>query len=197
MAECEAAESEIRHVLITGARGVGKTTILQKACEELEKEGFALHGFYREKVRHFGRGKGYDVVNLNKERAKLSRVDDEGGFLNRHDPNRSGRYLVQVEEFEEFVLPLLHASNTGITVIDEIGKLEAYSRSFHQAVLSRLDDPRSKVFATIPARKGRPIPLVEQVRNRTDVKVFTVTKENRHSILSNVLSVIKKIASEN
>lgn len=197
MAHCGGVESEIRHVLITGARGVGKTTILLKACEELEREGFALHGFYREKVRHFGRGKGYDVVNLNKERAKLSRVDDEGGFLNRHDPNRSGRYLVLVDEFEDFVLPLLHASNTGITVIDEIGKLESYSRGFHQSVLSRLDDPRSKVFATIPAIKGRPIPLVEQVRNRPDVKLFTVDKKNRHEILAEILSAVKKIASEN
>ncbi|GAB1606259.1 cancer-related nucleoside-triphosphatase homolog [Argonauta hians] len=191
MAETVELSPDVRHILITGERDVGKTMILLKTCEELKKLGYKTHGFYREEVRHFGRRKGFDVVSLDGEnRAVLSRVEEEGGILNRHDPNRFGHYIVNVEEFDEFVLPLLHSGNTGITVIDEIGQLESISRGFHQAVISRLDDPRSKVFATIPEVKGRPLAILEQIRARADVKVFTVTKKNHHEILPAVLNAI-------
>ena len=59
-------------------------------------------------------------------------------------------------------------------VIDEIGKMELFSRSFQQTVKELLKHPKVTVFATIPA-PGKANPFVEEIRHRDDVIVFTVS----------------------
>lgn len=54
--------------------GVGKTTLVQKACEALVSSGVGLEGFYTEEVREGGRRVGFDVVTLAGERGHLSRI---------------------------------------------------------------------------------------------------------------------------
>lgn len=58
--------------------GVGKTTLVQKACEALVSSGTAVGGFYTEEVREGGRRVGFDVVTVTGERAQLSRVRYQG-----------------------------------------------------------------------------------------------------------------------
>ncbi|MEQ2174771.1 hypothetical protein GOODEAATRI_011320, partial [Goodea atripinnis] len=53
---------------------VGKTTLVQKACEALVSSGVGLEGFYTEEVREGGRRVGFDVVTLTGERGHLSRI---------------------------------------------------------------------------------------------------------------------------
>ena len=60
-------------------------------------------------------------------------------------------------------------------VIDEIGKMELFSQSFIRAVRQTLDSSSCTVLGTIPIPKGKPLGLVEEVRSRRDVKVFTVS----------------------
>lgn len=197
-----ASLSSARHVLLTGLPGIGKTTLIKKTCEELEKQGYVLHGFITEEVRHFGRRKGFDVVSIDGQlRAPLARIDGHGhdseaGPLNRPDPYRLGQYVVQVESFEQTALPLLHASNTGITVIDEIGKMESISRAFQQAVRSRMDDPRSVVLGTIPVKKGKPVHLLEQIYERKDVRIITVTKKNRDYLMEEIITAVLEATAE-
>lgn len=62
-----------------------------------------------------------------------------------------------------------------VFVIDEIGKMELFSQSFIRAVRQTLDSPSCTVLGTIPIPKGKPLGLVEEVRSRRDVKVFTVS----------------------
>lgn len=54
--------------------GVGKTTLVQKACEALASSGVGLEGFYTEEVRDGGRRVGFDVVTVTGERGRLSRI---------------------------------------------------------------------------------------------------------------------------
>lgn len=58
-------------VLLTG---VGKTTLVQKACEALVSSGVGVEGFYTEEVREGGRRVGFDVVTVTGERGHLSRI---------------------------------------------------------------------------------------------------------------------------
>lgn len=64
-------------------------------------------------------------------------------------------------------------------VIDEIGKMELFSQSFVGAVRRTLDGSSCTILGTIPVPKGRPLGLVEEVRGRRDVKVFTVSTHTR------------------
>lgn len=67
-----------------------------------------------------------------------------------------------------------------VFVIDEIGKMELFSQSFIRAVRHTLDGSSFTILGTIPVPKGKPLGLVEEVRNRTDVKVFTVSLKKQH-----------------
>ena len=54
--------------------GVGKTTVVRKACKRLHDMGVPIQGFYTEEVRSGGRRTGFDVVTMSGTRGKLARV---------------------------------------------------------------------------------------------------------------------------
>ncbi|KAM8809024.1 cancer-related nucleoside-triphosphatase [Eudromia elegans] len=184
-----------RHVFLTGPPGVGKTTLIQKATQALKSAGDSIDGFYTEEVREGGRRTGFDVVTLSGKRGPLSRVSSDSSASRREC--RVGQYVVDVASFEQLVLPLLRNVNLGsdaerkICVIDEIGKMELFSQPFIHAVRQTLASSGTVVLGTIPVPKGKPLDLVEEIRSRKDVKVFNVNKENRNSILQDILATVE------
>lgn len=80
-------------------------------------------------------------------------------------------------------LPLQVAAADGrskkVFVIDEIGKMELFSQSFIRAVRQTLEGSSVTILGTIPVPKGKPLGLVEEVRSRSDIKVFTVSKKKK------------------
>lgn len=60
-------------------------------------------------------------------------------------------------------------------VIDEVGKMELFSQPFIQAVRQVLSTLGTVVLGTIPVPKGKPLALVEEIRTRNDIKVFSVS----------------------
>uniref|UniRef100_A0A8C7YZ77 Nucleoside-triphosphatase, cancer-related n=1 Tax=Oryzias sinensis TaxID=183150 RepID=A0A8C7YZ77_9TELE len=187
--------SMLKHVFLTGPPGVGKTTLVQKACEALSSSGVGVEGFYTEEVREGGRRVGFDVVTLAGERGLLSRI--RGGPAASHSKHTVGPYAVDLPSFERVALPLFRnlrsaaRSSTKVFVIDEIGKMELFSQSFVRAVSQTLDSP-CVILGTIPVPKGRPLGLVEEVRSRRDVKVFHVSKENRDALLPDIVAALQE-----
>lgn len=53
--------------------------------------------------------------------------------------------------------------------------MELFSQAFIQAVRQMLAGSGTVVLGTIPIPKGRPLDLVEEIRSRKDVEVFTVS----------------------
>ncbi|XP_070470891.1 cancer-related nucleoside-triphosphatase isoform X2 [Equus przewalskii] len=110
---------------------------------------------------------------------------------------RVGQYVVDLAAFEQLALPVLKnaGSSSGpgqrVCVIDEIGKMELFSQPFIQAVRQTLSSPGTTVLGTIPIPKGKPLALVEEIRNRNDVKVFSVTKENRNHLLLDIVTCVQ------
>ncbi|XP_066553013.1 cancer-related nucleoside-triphosphatase isoform X1 [Amia ocellicauda] len=187
-----------KHVFLTGPPGVGKTTLIQKACETLMSSGIAIDGFYTEEVREGGRRIGFDVVTLSGKRGILSRIGNSSGSSAGRREYRVGQYVVDLPAFENLVLPTFRnvgsktSNGRRVFVIDEIGKMELFSHSFIQAVRQTLDSSASPILGTIPIPKGKPLGLVEEVRSRGNVKLFTVTKDNRDNILPAILEDLKQ-----
>ena len=73
-----------------------------------------------------------------------------------------------------------------VFVIDEIGKMELFSQPFIREVRQTLDSPGWAILGTIPVSRGRPLALVEEVRVRRDVRVFTVRTPS-YSSSANIL----------
>ena len=60
-------------------------------------------------------------------------------------------------------------------VIDEVGKMEMFSAVFVRTVKQILLQKNTVLFATIPVPRGKPIPLVEEIRHHKEVQVFEVS----------------------
>ncbi|KAI4889741.1 hypothetical protein NFI96_019652 [Prochilodus magdalenae] len=173
--------------------GVGKTTLVQKVCESMGSTGVTVQGFYTEELRERGRRVGFDVVTLSGERGALSRIGN-GAPAGRRE-YRVGQYVVDLPSFENLVLPLFRNMNEGgrsVFVVDEIGKMELFSQAFIRAVRQALDSSTCTILGTIPVPKGKPLGLVEEIRARKDVKVFTVTKENRDALTDQIVSALEE-----
>ncbi|KAF4716863.1 hypothetical protein FOZ62_025316 [Perkinsus olseni] len=95
--------------LITGAPGVGKTTLCEKVLEELQKAGVACQGFMTKEVRNpeTRSREGFDLISLDgRIHVPLARIGYPGPKV--------GRYGVCIDDFERSALPLLdamHAEN--------------------------------------------------------------------------------------
>jgi len=63
-------------------------------------------------------------------------------------------------------------------VIDEIGKMELFSKPFTSQVRRLFDEHPSNILATIPVMArgggGKLLSLVDEIRSRADVTIITV-----------------------
>ncbi|CAB3979881.1 cancer-related nucleoside-triphosphatase [Paramuricea clavata] len=165
----------------------GKTTLVQKVVDALQKNGITVQGFYTEEVRQHGKRTGFDVATLDGTRGALARVGEP------HEPNarayRVGPYTVKLHSFENIALPVLRKKPSApcVYVIDEVGKMEMFSDSFVREVRDLLENPSTTVLTTIPVAKGKPIPFVEEIRHRKDAILYQVTKENRDQLLDKIV----------
>lgn len=170
----------MRHVLLTGLPGVGKTTLIREVARRLARHYPA--GFYTEEMRVQGMRKGFRLVCLDGRQQVLSHVDYPG-------PARVGRYGVDVSGFERLLVELdLCHSPSRLIVIDEIGKMECFSQRFREDVTALLDSPRT-VLATI-ALKGEG--LIAHVRQRSDCRPVTVTGDNREHLVDKLVAEVRE-----
>jgi nucleoside-triphosphatase len=170
-----------KNILITGQPGIGKTTFIKKLAEELKD----LHpsGFYTTEIREAGIRKGFELISLDGSKGILSHVDIKS-------PCRVSKYGVDVERFETFLDSIsLLGPTTSIVIIDEIGKMECFSRKFRSLVRDILGSDKLLV-ATI-ALKGSG--MIADIKKRDDVKLFQVRIENRGPLVSEILKDIRNL----
>lgn len=181
-----------KFIILTGLPGVGKTTLVRKCCDTLKENGSSLHGFYTEELRDKGKRIGFDIVTLDNERAALSRIEDTFQPGGKPEP-KVGQYSVKLMSFESLALPALTVKDQQkhIIVIDEIGKMELFSQNFIRTVKSIMKNDKVLLFATIPVARGKPLPLVEELRHDNCTKLFEITKENRTYIQEDILQSIR------
>jgi nucleoside-triphosphatase len=169
----------VRHVLLTGLPGIGKTTLIRELAKRLAASQPA--GFYTEEIREKEARKGFRLVTLDGRELTLAHVNNPGPF-------RVGRYKVDVAGFERLLaaLDLRHASPR-VIIIDEIGKMECLSRRFTEDLTALLDSSKT-VIATI-ALKGTG--FIQQIKQRPDCCLITVTVANRNSLAASLFTELQ------
>ncbi len=166
-------------LFLTGNPGVGKTTLVRVIVNRLDD--IAYSGFYTEEIRHAGQRIGFRLITLNGDEGRLASVG-------RKEPT-VGRYSVHIDEFERLVLPTLDPGITpaDLYVIDEIGKMELFSRSFRNTIIDLLAQP-TNLLATI-AKRGEG--FIKQLKSRNDIELIEVTLQNRDQLAKKIEERIK------
>jgi nucleoside-triphosphatase len=168
--------SPIHILLLTGAPGIGKTTIIKNVAERFK--GKRLGGFYTEEVREHGERRGFRLVIFDGQARVIAHVD----FPRAHCV---GRYGVDVAALDEAVGPALVLDNAvAVYLVDEIGKMECLSVRFIVAMRALLKSPMTLV-ATV-ALKGSG--FIAEVKQRKDSLLWEVTRENRDELPARILA---------
>ncbi|RMH79969.1 MAG: NTPase [Acidobacteria bacterium] len=170
-------------ILITGEPGIGKTAVVKRILKELGKKAV---GFWTEEVRDPKTGKriGFKVISTEGKSAIFASKT----FTSKH---LVGSYGVNVKRFEEVALPVLKRAleeKEKVVVIDEVGKMELFSKTFMELAQELLHNPKYRVIATIPIRDVHPI--VADIRRMRGVVLLEVTKENRDILHEIVIELI-------
>jgi len=170
-----------KNYLVTGPPGCGKTTLIQKIVKDLGT--LPMAGFYTEEIREGRERVGFALVGLDGKRGVLSHVDVRG-------PHRVGRYGVDVAGFESFLQDLdIGKSAPRLIVVDEIGKMECISGLFRKLVKESLDS--AVPFLGTIALRGTP--PIERIKGRPDVKLISMSLENREGKFREVLEEVRGV----
>ena len=155
-------------ILLTGLPGCGKTTAIVKVVAGLTCEN--VTGFYTQEIREHNVRKGFSWKRLDGAAGTLAHVAIKSHF-------KVGSYAVDVADFENNVVPVLDAdqSNVDLVILDEIGRMECFSKKFVAAV-RRLFESEKSVLATV-AQKGSG--LIAEIKNHPGAKLITLTRDNR------------------
>ena len=174
-------------VLITGEPGVGKTTIVKKLVEKL---GDRAIGFWTEEVRDpkSNRRTGFRIYTTEGKK----KIFSSKFFTSKR---LVGSYGVNVDYFEELAIPILKKAieeakrdKRKVIVIDEIGKMELFSKKFRELVRGIMHDPALNVVATIPIRDVHPV--VREIRRLPGAVLIEVNRENRDYVVEDILSLL-------
>jgi nucleoside-triphosphatase len=166
------------NILITGRPGIGKTTAIRRIAERLEPN--TARGFLSYEIREIGTRVGFAIETLSGEKGTLAHIDFSSG-------PRVSKYRVSVEDINSVIIPELKTAreSDNLIIIDEIAKMELYSKLFAPEVRRCLDTGR--VVGTIQQKRGH---FLDEVRQRPDVQIIELTLSNRDKVPKRVLSLL-------
>lgn len=164
-----------RILLLTGAPGVGKTTVLLKVIETLKSKGYSVGGMISREVRSCGTRVGFEVLDLSSaRRGWLAHVNQKTG-------PQVGKYRVNMEDLNDIgVNAIVNAvRDADVIAIDEIGPMELFSEKFKHAVMVAVNSGKPLVGVVHWKANDK---LIEEAKARDDAEVYNVNFGNREKL---------------
>ena len=167
-----------KNILITGPPRSGKSTLIEAVIKRIQGP---VTGFFTREIRDGGERVGFSINTVEGREGILAHRKVRSRY-------RVGRYGVNLRDIDDIAVPaMIPSRHDEIIVIDEIGKMECFSRLFRETLSQVLDSP-NPVLGSI-ARKGDP--FVEAIKRRKDVMVVDVTIQNRVILMNQLLDTLK------
>lgn len=169
-------DRDVRTLLLTGAPGVGKTTLIRAVAADLGDR--RIRGFVTDEIRINDRRVGFRIETFDGHRAVLAHT-------NIRSSHRVGKYGVDIVALDRIVdTALLPDEQIDAYLIDEIGRMECFSRRFMDT-LTKLLESGQIVVATI--HRNAP-GFIQRVRERSDAELWEVTRQNRDELCRSILA---------
>ena len=162
------------NIFITGKPGVGKTSLVMEIIKELKLDA---GGIIAPEIRNKERV-GFKIVDLSTGEEKIL-----ASVYQKEGP-RVGKYRVNLENLDEMAKKAIEKAikEKEIVVIDEIGKMEFYSKVFRETVAKALNS--EKIVLAILHRN-----YVKDFENKGIV--FELRRDNYEEIKRDIINKIK------
>ena len=169
----------MKHVLIVGEQGVGKSTVIARVRRALDlpEAGFET---VREPETADERGTPVRIYRVGRPRIRTEEnvVAFVGPGGRTAFPETFDRYAAFLRE---------DTRNCGLIVLDELGFLEADAADFCRTVLALLDGD----VPVLAAVKPKDTPFLSEVRNHPKGKRFHIDEGNRDALAEEVLAFLR------
>lgn len=172
------AKRQPHALLLTGPPGVGKTTVLRRAADELSD--LEIRGFVTEEIREAGQRAGFRIETFDGQSDVLAHVKIRS-------PHMISKYGVDLAVLDRIVAEQFPRKDASLVFIDEIGKMECLSRLFVETVESLLDSAR--VFVATVALRGEG--FMEAIKRRPDVLLWRISRTNRDEMPAKVADWVR------
>ena len=175
----------MKHIVLRGARGVGKSSLLRRMISET---GLLPGGFLTEKAPPDADGVSHTYIY------PADRAERQPSEENCVGACRDGRLLFRRSAvFDTLGTRYLHGSDgKNVVLMDELGFLETDAPDFQRAVLQALDGD----LPVLAAVKDKDIPFLEKVCNHPKVCVYRITEENRERLFWELLPILAEMTEE-
>jgi nucleoside-triphosphatase len=175
----------MKHLLIIGRPGVGKTTLMKRLAQTLR--GRAIDGFLTEELREEGQRMGFWLSSLDGRQILLAHRRIES-------PHRVGPYRVNVAVLDDVAVPIIRRGikQAFLLFLDELGKMELCSSKFEAAVEEALDRGPS-IVATASVD---PLPWLTAVKRRRDVELIPLSSSNWDAVEEELAARLAVLCTE-
>lgn len=157
---------------------MGKSTV---CCNIVEHLTCTYGGMVSADIRIEGERVGFEIMDIStKERSILAHKDGRGPCV--------GKYNVNLEDLNNIgVKSINNALSYDLVVIDEIAPMEFKSKEFVQIVEKALESDRD-MLVVLHQKSNHP--LAQRIRE--EFEIYTVTEDNRESIVTEIINRIEK-----
>jgi len=175
----------MKHLLIIGRPGVGKTTLMKRLTQALR--GQSIDGFLTEEFREEEQRVGFWLSSLDGRQVLLAHR------RMGHGP-RVGPYRVNVDVLEQVAVSIIQRGiqQAFLLFLDELGNMELCSRVFQAAVQEAFDRGPS-----IVATAGiSPKPFLTALKRRKDVELIPLSSANREVVEEELTARLQALCAE-
>ncbi len=155
-----------KNIFVTGPPRSGKSTLIEKVVQIVNRP---VTGFFTRELRERGKRVGFSIDTLEGKTGVLAHQNIRSKF-------RVGKYGVNLQDLDQIAVPSMLPSTPGqIVVVDEIGKMECFSRLFKETLVKILSSD-NQVIGSI-AMKGDH--FIQSIKKRDDVSLVSIWENTR------------------
>jgi nucleoside-triphosphatase len=168
----------VNNILVTGPPRSGKSTLIEKVVQSISRPAT---GFFTQELREKGRRVGFSITTLQGKTGVLAHQRLRSAF-------RVGKYGVNLEDLDQIAVPsMLPSTPDQMLVVDEIGKMECFSRLFKETLIQALSSD-NLVIGSVAIKGDR---FIQSIKTRDDVSLVSISENTRDLALKLFLQELR------